>query len=145
MIWKLKKPLYGLNDASRKFWLKVKSVFGKIGLRRLEGDEALYFKNNENGDLEGIVSTHIDDFNLAGTESFLAMVTEEIRRELDISKIEESSFRFTGIDVKKFEDRIELSMNDYAASLEDVEIREDKSDEKFTREEMRVLRKYVGN
>ena len=35
-------------------------------------------------------------------------------------------------------------MNDYAASLEDVEIREDKSDDKLTREEMRVLRKYVG-
>merc|ERR1711984_62091 len=75
LIWKLKKPLYGLNDASRKFWLKVKSVFGKIGLRRLEGDEALYFNNNKNGDLEGIVSTHVDDFNLAGSESFLAMVT----------------------------------------------------------------------
>ena len=24
IIWRLKKPLYGLNDASRKFWLKVK-------------------------------------------------------------------------------------------------------------------------
>ena len=23
-VWKLKKPLYGLNDASRKFWLRVK-------------------------------------------------------------------------------------------------------------------------
>ena len=100
--------------------MKVKSVFGKIGLRKLEGDEALYFKNNENGDLVGMVSTHVDDFNLAGTESFLAMVTEEIRKELDISKIEESSFRFTGIDVKKFEDWIELSKNDYSVSLEDM-------------------------
>ena len=26
-IWKLNKSLYGLNDASRKFWLKVKEVF----------------------------------------------------------------------------------------------------------------------
>ena len=26
IIWKLKKPLYGLNDASRKFWLRVKSI-----------------------------------------------------------------------------------------------------------------------
>ena len=35
-------------------------------------------------------------------------------------------------------------MNDYAASLEDIAVREDKSDEKLTQEEMRVLRKYVG-
>ena len=27
IVWKLKKPLYGLDDASRKFWLRVKDVF----------------------------------------------------------------------------------------------------------------------
>ena len=26
VIWKLKKPLYSLNDTSRKFWLRVKEV-----------------------------------------------------------------------------------------------------------------------
>ena len=26
VIWKLKKPLYGLDDASWKFWLRVKEV-----------------------------------------------------------------------------------------------------------------------
>ena len=41
-IWKLKKPLYGLNDASWKFWLRVKKIFKEIGLRRLDGDEAVY-------------------------------------------------------------------------------------------------------
>ena len=27
IIWKLTKPLYGLDDASRKFWLRVRDVF----------------------------------------------------------------------------------------------------------------------
>ena len=35
MLWKLKKPLYGLNDASRKFWLKVVGSIGKFGLKKL--------------------------------------------------------------------------------------------------------------
>ena len=122
----------------------MKAVFAEIGLKKLDGDEALYYKNDENGDLEGMISTHMDYFNLAGSEEFLAMVTERIRKTLDISQMEDSKFRFTGIDVQKVGDQIELSMNDYAASLEDVEIREDKSDDKLTREEMRVLRKYVG-
>merc|ERR1712105_43727 len=144
LLWKLKKPLYGLNDASRKFWLMVKEVFGKFGLRKLVGDEALYYKHSKNGDLIGIVSTHVDDFSLAGSEYFLNTVTEEIRKALDISKIEDGQFRFTGIDVKQIDDRIVISMDDYAASLEDIAVREDKSDEKLAREEMRVLRKYVG-
>ena len=117
LLWKLKKPLYGLNDASRKFWLRVKEVFGKFGLRKLVGDEALYYKHNENGDLVGIVSTHVDDFSLAGSEEFLSTVTEEIRKTLDISKVENDKFRFTGIDVEHIDDRIEISMDDYAASL----------------------------
>ena len=32
-IWKLLKPLYGLDDASRKFWLKVKETLSELGLR----------------------------------------------------------------------------------------------------------------
>ena len=143
-IWRLKKPLYGLNDASRKFWLKIKEVFKNFGLKKLVGDEALYYKHNENGDLIGLLSTHVDDFSLAGTEEFLSSVTEEIGKSLDISKVEDGSFRFTGIDVEQFHDRIELSMDDYAASLEDVAVREDKSTESLNRDEMRILRKYVG-
>ena len=98
-----------------------------MGLRKLDGDEALYFKNDEDGNLEGMISMHVDDFNLVGSEKFLEKVTEEIKKVLDVSKVEDGKFKFTGIDVESFEDRIELSMNDYAASLEDIEIREDKS------------------
>ena len=32
MIWRLRKPLYGLNDVSRKFCLKVKRFFHHITL-----------------------------------------------------------------------------------------------------------------
>ena len=49
-IWKLKKPLYGLNDTLGKFWLKVKNLFSEMGLKRLEGDEAVYYMINEKGD-----------------------------------------------------------------------------------------------
>ena len=49
-IWKFKKPLYGLNDALRKFWLRVKKIFNEIGLRKLDGDEAVYYNINEKGD-----------------------------------------------------------------------------------------------
>ena len=81
---------------------------------------------------------------MAGYNDFLEAVTEEIKRVLDVSKVEDDKFRFTGIDVEKVGDKIEISMNDYAASLEDVEVRDDKSSEALTREEMKLFRKYVG-
>ena len=48
-IWRLRKPLYGFNEASRKFWLKVKNLFVDIGLKRLEGDEAVYYMLDNKG------------------------------------------------------------------------------------------------
>ena len=56
-IWKLKKPLYGLNDASRKFRLKVREVSNDIGLKILKGDEAFYHRHDVEGNLDGMVSS----------------------------------------------------------------------------------------
>ena len=67
VIWELKNLFFGLYDASWKFWLRVKEVFKEIGLKVMEGDEAFYYQH-ENGELKGVVITHVDDFTLAGTE-----------------------------------------------------------------------------
>ena len=60
-----------------------------------------------------------------------------------MSKEEDDSFRFIGIDIKKVKDGIEISMEGYAESLDEIEIREDRSDETLTREELKLLRNYV--
>ena len=65
-IWKLKKPLYGL-----KFWLRVKKIFKDMGLRKLDGDEAVYYMITEKEDLEGMVLIHVDDFDLTGKKRFV--------------------------------------------------------------------------
>ena len=67
-IWKLKKLLYGLNNASRKFWLKIRELFDECGLKILKEDEAFYYQQDAEGNLDGMVSSHVDDFILAGTE-----------------------------------------------------------------------------
>ena len=41
---KVQKLLMMMDDASRKFWLKVRVIL-KIGLKTLKGDEAFYFLN----------------------------------------------------------------------------------------------------
>ena len=91
-----------------------------------------------------MISTCIDDFYLAGTQGFVEMVTEKLSATLDVSKVEDDSFIFTGIDIKKVEEGIEISMEDYAKSLEEVQIRDTKADDPLTRDELKVLRKFVG-
>ena len=112
-------------------------------MRKLDGDEAVYYMIGDKGDLEGMVSTHVDDFDLAGKKRFVDKVTEEIGKALDVSTVESNCFRFTGIDVEKVKEGIDISIEDYAKSLEDIQIRDAKADEQLTRDELKVFRKFV--
>ena len=110
--------MYGLNDTSRKFWLRVKDVFtNKLQLKTVEGDEAFYYLNID-GKLHGAIITHIDDFNLAGSGNFIKKV--QVKQELTVSKVERDYFGFTGLDVTAVEDGREVSMNDYMQSLKEI-------------------------
>ena len=71
--------------------------------------------------MEGIIANYNDDFNIAGNK-FLKEITEKIKK-LDILKLEDKATIFTGLDVKKDGYKIELCMNDYARSLEKLNIR----------------------
>ena len=143
-IWKLLKPLYGLDDASRKFYLKVKETLQELGLKTLPGDDAFYFENR-NGVLLGMNLSHVDDFTIAGDDEFVERIVNGISEKFTVSKVEKDVFRFTGLDVKAGNGRIEVSMEDYANSVEEIkEIRKADRDEKLTRAELKEYRKYTG-
>merc|ERR1712240_808640 len=143
-IWKLLKPLYGLDDASRKFYLKVKETLQELGLKTLPGDDAFYFENR-NGVLLGMNLSHGDDFTIAGDDEFVERIVNGIRKEFTVSKVEKDVFRFTGLDVKAGNGKIEVSMEDYANLVEEIkEIRKSYRAEKLTRTELKEYRKYTG-
>ena len=144
IIWRLNKPLYGLDDASRKFWLKVRELFLESGLKVLEGDEAFYYLH-EDGQLKGMILTHVDDFIIAGSKNFIGKIINKVNEILTVSKVEHGSFRFTGVDVKCVGNVIEVSMDDYVNSLEsDIKIRKGNRDDDLTKLELKLYRKMTG-
>ena len=38
-VWKLHKPLYGLNDAGRRFWIRVKKILKDNEYEIVQGDQ----------------------------------------------------------------------------------------------------------
>merc|ERR1712112_551590 len=143
VIWKLLKPLYGLDDASRKFYLKVKEILQKLGLKTLPGDDAVYYEH-KNGKLMGLILSHVDDFTIAGTQEFVQRIVTGIEEKFTVSKVEEDNFRFTGLDVKTKNGKIEISMEDYAESIKEIkEIRKADRNEKLTTAELKEYRKYT--
>merc|ERR1712243_387353 len=121
--------LYGLDDASRKFYLKVKETLQRMGLKTLPGDDAVCYEH-KNGKLMGLSLSHVDDFTIAGTQEFVQRIVAGIEEKFTVSEIEEDNFRFTGLDIKTKDGKIEVSMEDYAESIKEItEIRKGNRDE----------------
>ena len=107
-IWRLKKPLYGFNDAARMFLLRAKEL-AELGLQRLKGDEPVYYKKDKDGNLKRMISTWVDYFDLAGKDRFVE-IREKESAVLDVSKVEDDKVRYPGINIKKVRDGIEIYM-----------------------------------
>ena len=81
---------------------------------------------------------------MAGEKEFIEDMVEKISGELKVSKVEHGQFRFTGIDFKKTSEGIEMSMEDYARSMEKIGAFRSGKKEPLTTLETKVYRKYTG-
>ena len=129
---------------SRKFYLKVKATLQELGLKTLPGDDVFYYEN-KNGKLMGLNLSHVDDFTIAGDVEFVRRIVKGIQERFTVSKIEEDKFRFTGLDVKAENGKIQVSMEDYADLVEEIKkIRKADRTENLTKAELKEYRKYTG-
>ena len=83
VVWKLRKPLYGLTDAGRQFWLRIKKLLKENGFENIVGDEAFYIKRNDDGST-GMLLLHVDDFLMGGSESFVETTTDMFKTALTV-------------------------------------------------------------
>ena len=76
-VWKLLKGCYGLNDASRKWFMAVRETLVNLGMQSVSGDDAFFFLTI-NGSLMGMCILHVDDFLLAGNEQFFTKIQDTL-------------------------------------------------------------------
>ena len=113
-VWKLKKPLHGLSDVGRRFWISFKKWIELNGYERLRGDSAVYYKR-KNGELIGIILLHMDDVIIGRPNKLVGETTEMIKNSFKMSKVCDGSFRFCGFDIKLQKDsKITVSVDNYA-------------------------------
>ena len=146
-LWRLKVALYGLNDASLQFYIKVRSILSKLGCIQSTMDSALFYKRNKAGKLIGVIGLHVDDFLHCGSKEFERDVTQKLAEIFLMGKIESKSFNYVGFDIEQQDDAIKVDQNKFAAGLELINIKPARAkqvDEKLTPEERSQLRKVAG-
>ena len=144
-LWKLNKTVYGLNDAARAWYLRVKGELLKLGLNVCKLDQAVFYWY-DSGCLSGVICLHVDDFCWAGNSAFQEKVIEKIYHLFLVgSASSESNFKYVGLQVTQSDKSIKVDQVKYVSSIEKVKIKDEKEKERIlTDDEKRNFRVLVG-
>ena len=146
-VWSLKKCLYGLNDAPRSWYVKVRKSLISLGGVQSLFDGALFLWHSDEGNLEGILASHVDDFVYCGNENFRIKVIQNLKKMFKIGEEGSGNFRYVGLNVSQNGREVKLDQNDYVASIEQIKIskaRRENPDSLLTEEEKSELKQLAG-
>ena len=127
-IWKINKPVYGLNDASRKWFLTVKKKLLSLGCKPLKHDCSVYIYQHESN-FSGFLVIHVDDFIIAGNEHFHDNVISKLTQSFEISKRNQSPFKYIGWNINQDSDGVIIDQVDYQNSIQPMIITKERSNQ----------------
>ena len=142
-VWKLNKAVYGLKDAARMWFNKVKKTVTELG-GCCTSLEPTLFKFENRGELIGIICSHVDDFCYGGNERFLREVIGTLKSRLKVGDEETGNFRYIGVKIHEKQKEIILEQGDYVKSIDEVEWAWTKTERVLNKKEMKVYRGIVG-
>ena len=144
-LWKLKKCLYGLNEAARQFYQSVAECLSSLGCTKSALDPALFYMK-EDGQLRGMIACHIDDFLHAGDHIFEECMAK-LRDRFLAGKLEVGQFKYVGFEITQNVDGIIIDQTGYVKELENAHVSPERRMQKLemlNATESTTLRELVG-
>ena len=118
VIWRLLKPLYGVNDSGRIWYFTICEFLVSIGCKQSLLDKALFrYYCSTTKKLIGILLIHVDDFLYAGTAKFKNDVIKRIVEKFEISKMYDGCFIYIGWNLEQLADRIYVDQIGYCKTM----------------------------
>ena len=120
-LWELKKPVYGLTDAARGWYLALSEKVLEAGCVKCTVDPAMFIHfstSNEQRKLEGIVLSHVDDLLHGGSSRFQHDVMETVKSSFTFSQEESEQFRYIGMNMIQDNQGVVVNQDHYVQSLE---------------------------
>ena len=117
-IWKLRRCLYGLNDAARQFYNSLSKELVQLGCVKCSLDPALFmvFHGSE---LAGVLVSHVDDFLHAGNSYFDDVIMTRLYDRFSAGSKESKTFVYTGYHISQAADSsIVLDQQVYLDSID---------------------------
>ena len=116
-VWLLKKTVYGLNDAPKHWYLRVREELKKLKVTVSKYDAGLFFYHIK-GDLHGILVTHVDDFLWGGSHKFVENVIKTLHNVFIVGTVNKYAFKYLGLNLKEKESSIDISQKEYIEQIQ---------------------------
>ena len=120
-LWKLKKALYGLNDAAREWYLKLDEAMRDMKAQRSIYDNAIFYWI-EGNKLCGICACHVDDFIMGGEDAFLEKLISGVKNRFKVSSECDGIFKYVGLQITHDGSSICVSQNQYHDDIEQLNL-----------------------
>ncbi|KAL5006315.1 hypothetical protein ScPMuIL_015121 [Solemya velum] len=127
IIWRLKKCVYGLVDASLYWYNRVKSVMLDLGANISRVDPAVFYWIDSDNQVIGILASHVDDFIWSGTPYFEESVINKVRSTFCVGKENSVAFQYIGMDLSCEKDEILLHQDQYVENIAPINIEKNRA------------------
>ena len=121
VVWKLNVCVYGLSDAPRAWYLRVKEVLISLGAQCCKHDAGLFYWHKD-GCLRGLIVIHVDDFFWGGDNYFMKQVIQSLKETFEIGTEETGSFKYLGLHITQKKKGVEIEQGRYCQSLKPLEV-----------------------
>ena len=127
-LWKLLKCPYGLNDAPRAWYCRVRSELEQLEISCSIYDEAFFHCRLE-GKLIGLMVIHVDDIFYGGNSRFQSKI-DKFASVFEIGVHNSVSFKYLGLELIQNKDNIILEQSKYIKTIDEIKITRTRSQEK---------------
>ena len=143
-VWKLNKPAYGLDDASRKWFQSTERTLLSLGMTQSLNDNCLFFLHKDDI-LHGILLIHVDDFLTGGSDIFKTEVISKLREKYCFGKVTSRNFVFTGLNIRQNENNeIFVDQSDFVKKIEMQDFTKQDPENILNKDENKLVRKIQG-
>lgn len=146
VVWKLNVCVYGLSDAPRAWYLRVKEVLISLGAQCCKHDAGLFYWHKD-GCLCGLIVIHVDDFFWGGDNCFVNQVIQPFKNTFEIGTEETGSFKYLGLHITQSKKGIEIEQSKYCQSLKPITVSKERKAHKnlpLGSDETKKLRALIG-
>lgn len=146
-LWKLRKCVYGLADASLYWYNRVKNIFIETGGVISKVDPAVFDWLDQDNNVTGVLACHVDDFIWGGSQMFSNTVIPHLRSKLSVGREAHDNFPFVGVDFVTCGKNMQIHQETYIHYLTPIHLTPSRAVElssPLTEHEKDQLRSKIG-